>query len=47
MLTWLLLLSSGLLVFFCLVGDIGIWGLGVGNLRGLSTSIRVIFAEDG
>lgn len=34
-------------MFFCLVGDIIIWGLGVGNLLGLSASIREIFAEDG
>lgn len=34
-------------LLFCLVGDIGILRMGVGNLDGLSTSKREIFAEDG
>lgn len=34
-------------LLFCLVGDIGILRMGVGNLNDLSVSKREIFSEDG
>lgn len=34
-------------LLFCLVGDIGILRMGVGNLNDLSASKREIFSEDG
>lgn len=34
-------------MLFCLVGDICILRVGMGNLEGLSASEREIFAEDG